>query len=318
MTRSNGFGLISVIGAAASMFVALGTTGVAHANELESCGGIFIAKGEVSCEYRPREECMTSCTTEEVQGACVAKINTDCEGGCTATATTECSSSCTDSCTTECTAQEAPPTCEELCVADCKGTCDGFCEGDGPCNACCNHNCDRKCARRCAGVEDPEPETACTTNCTEACNGSCTAQATVDCQLSCQTEVIQECETEMVETCETTCEDKGGAIFCDGQFVNASDIDACASELSAEIEIDLDIEADIDVDIDNDEGTPCENGGDDDDGDGACDEGNESVGEEIDEACTVSAVHPATYGGSAGAFGLLAAVAFMRARRRSR
>ena len=120
MTR-NGFGLISIIGAAAGVFAALGTTGVAHANELESCGGIFVAKGEVSCEYRPREECMTSCTTEEVQGACVAKISTECEGGCTATATTECESTCTDSCTTTCTEAEAPPTCEELCTADCKG-----------------------------------------------------------------------------------------------------------------------------------------------------------------------------------------------------
>jgi len=40
----NGFGLISLIGAAAGAFVSLGMTGVAHANELESCGGVFIAK----------------------------------------------------------------------------------------------------------------------------------------------------------------------------------------------------------------------------------------------------------------------------------
>lgn len=151
------------------------------------------------------------------------------------------------------------------------------------------------------------------TNCTEACSGSCTAQATVDCQLSCQTEVIQECETEMVETCETECEDKGGAIFCDGQFVNASDVEACASELSAEIEIDIDIQASVDIDINGGDGDDeCDAEADD------CEDGdNESVGEEIDKACTVSNVRPTTLGGSAGAFAAIAALAFMRTRRRN-
>ena len=92
----NGFGLVSIIGAGLSAFVGLATAGTAHANQLDSCGGIIVAKGEASCEYRPKEECMTSCTTQEVQGACVAKINTMCEGGCTATsATVECETSCT-------------------------------------------------------------------------------------------------------------------------------------------------------------------------------------------------------------------------------
>jgi hypothetical protein len=157
------------------------------------------------------------------------------------------------------------------------------------------------------------------TNCTEACSGSCTAQATVDCQLSCQTEVYEECETEMVETCETTCEEKGAAIFCDGQYINASDLEACASELSAEIEIDLDIQAAVDIDVDIDgegETEGCPEGTDDNDGDGACDEGNESVGEEIDEACTVSRIHATSLGGGASAFAALAALAFVRSRRR--
>jgi hypothetical protein len=55
----------------------------------------------------------------------------------------------------------------------------------------------------------------------------------------------------MVEKCETECETTGGAIFCDGQFVNVADVDDCAAELATEIEIevDLDIQADVDVDI---------------------------------------------------------------------
>jgi hypothetical protein len=311
MTR-NGFGLISIIGAGLSAFVGLATAGTAHANQLDSCGGIIVAKGEASCEYRPKEECMTSCTTAEVQGACVAKINTMCEGGCTATATVECESSCTDSCTTSCTEQETPPTCEEICTADCKEDfCAGFCDDDGQCNACCGTNCDRKCDRKCEGVEDPEPETACMTNCTEACSGSCSAQASTECHLDCQTEVYEECETEMVETCTTTCEDKGGALFCDGQFVSASDIDDCAADLEAELDIDIEIEIEGSVDVDINGGDDC------DDGEEDCDNDNESVGEEIDKACTVSSVRPTTLGGSAGAFAAIAALAFVRTRRRN-
>lgn len=316
MTR-NGLGLISLVGSLAGVVALSFAPRSAHAEELEACGGIFAAKGEVSCEIRPREECMTSCTTEEVQGACVAKVNTMCEGRCTQTATATCESTCNESCTTECTQQEAAPSCGALCVADCKATCDGFCEGDGPCNACCAHNCDRKCARKCKDAPEPEPAVACETHCTEACSGSCTAQATVQCQLDCQTEVIEECETEMVETCETTCEEKGAAIFCDGQFVNASSLESCVSELSAELEIDLDLQAAIDIDVNIDgDGAACPEGGDDDDGDGKCDEGNESIGEELDKVCTVSRVRGADLGAGAALFSLLTGLAIARIRRR--
>jgi MYXO-CTERM domain-containing protein len=58
----------------------------------------------------------------------------------------------------------------------------------------------------------------------------------------------------VVEKCRTDCRDKGGAIFCDGQFLNASNLADCADELRAEISIDLDIEveANIDTSIDTD------------------------------------------------------------------
>jgi len=46
------------------------------------------------------------------------------------------------------------------------------------------------------------------------------------------------CEQKMVERCDTECKDKGGAIFCDGQFVNAADAHDCADELKAKIKID--------------------------------------------------------------------------------
>jgi MYXO-CTERM domain-containing protein len=71
----------------------------------------------------------------------------------------------------------------------------------------------------------------------------------VQCQLDCQTQVYQDYEQRMVEQCDTECETTGGAIFCDGQFLNVTNIEDCAAELSAEIQIDVDLDIAADVDI---------------------------------------------------------------------
>jgi hypothetical protein len=83
----------------------------------------------------------------------------------------------------------------------------------------------------------------CTQTCSNACSGSCTATANVTCQQNCQTDVYTECETATIETCETKCMEEGGAIFCDGQFVNASNSRSCADEIKAKLSIDIDFGA---------------------------------------------------------------------------
>jgi hypothetical protein len=75
---------------------------------------------------------------------------------------------------------------------------------------------------------------------------------------------FQGCQTTVVETCTTQCQDEGGAIFCDGQFVNASNLRDCAAELAAEISIDVDIDLDVDVDADLDVDADVDSDGDDD------------------------------------------------------
>jgi hypothetical protein len=51
----------------------------------------------------------------------------------------------------------------------------------------------------------------------------------------------------MVEKCQTDCKQTGGAIFCDGQFLNADNVNSCADELSAKIKINVDIKASVSV-----------------------------------------------------------------------
>ena len=53
----------------------------------------------------------------------------------------------------------------------------------------------------------------------------------------------------MVEQCHTDCKDRGGAIFCDGQFLNVDSLDDCAAELSSKVSIDVDVSVDINAKV---------------------------------------------------------------------
>jgi hypothetical protein len=287
-------------------------TSPAHA-ELEACGGIFVS-GDASCGYKPKEECMTECMTVAVEESCVSEVYNSCETECTTTASTECENTCTSSCVNNCTTMtttETGPTCMDLCLADCDADDDDSCgraAHQGPCGRCKKYNCHKRCEARCG--DDPEPQkvtttTECMPTCTNACMASCTAKVNTQCQVDCQERTYTSCEQKMVERCETQCEDKGGAIFCNGQFVNAADVHDCADELKAKVKIDIDI-------------------------DDALDEAGESVGKaakdvkktvdknvDVDANCAVTNVR-AGRGGMWSLLALPVGLAFWRARRRAK
>jgi MYXO-CTERM domain-containing protein len=281
------------------------------AAELEACGGIFLS-GDAGCEYRPKEECMTECKTVAVEQSCVAEVYNECETSCTTTASTECENTCTTSCVDTCTTTSVttnPPSCIDLCLADCDTDGSGACGGSkhrGACGRCAKHTCAKKCEARCG--DSPEPEkvttvTECMPTCTEACSASCTAKVNTQCQVDCQERSYVQCEQKMVERCETECTQKGGAIFCDGQFVNASNASSCADELLAKIDIEVDI--DIDVDVEEAGNDAADTAGD----------VGDSVDEKVSDACAVTRV-----GGHGAAGGIVAlpllVLALARSRRR--
>lgn len=219
--------------------------------ELDACGGIFLSS-DASCGYKPKEECMTECMTVAVEESCVSEVYNECETSCTTTASTECEASCTTSCVDNCTTTtttENPPSCIDLCLADCDEDGGGACGGSthqSRCGRCAKHNCNKRCEDKCG--DDPEPAkvtttTECMPTCTNACMASCTAKVNTQCQVDCQERTYTSCEQKMVETCKTECKDKGGAIFCDGQFLNAVDVHDCADELKVKVKIDIDIDA---------------------------------------------------------------------------
>jgi hypothetical protein len=278
----------------------------AHA-DLKACGGIFLS-GDAACEYRPKEECMTECKTVAVEQSCVAQVYDSCQTSCTTSATTECQNSCTTSCVDECTTtttEEAGTSCMDLCLSDCDAADgDSYCGASkfkNACGRCKSHNCEKRCQAKCGDAEAPKKITTvteCMPTCTNACSASCTAKVNTQCQVDCQESTYVQCQDQMVQHCETECKDKGGAIFCDGQFVNADNADSCADELLAKLEIDIDIDATVKT-----VGTSTKRAADD-------------AGDAIDKACSVSGVGMQTRSTALGLLAPLAALALWRIKRR--
>jgi MYXO-CTERM domain-containing protein len=275
--------------------------------ELDACGGIFLS-ADAGCEYRPKQECMTQCMTVAVEESCVSEVYAGCESECTTTATEDCQNTCThscvDSCTTETTTAKAP-SCMDLCLSDCQSDDDDACGSathKGPCGRCQKHNCEKRCQDKCGGsAEQPTKVTTtteCMPTCTDACAASCTAKVNTQCQVDCQERTYTNCEQKMVEQCNTECKDKGGAIFCDGQFVNADNTQSCADELSAKLKINIDIDATL-----SSVGDSAENAA-------------SSVSKKVDKACSVAAVGGDSSQPALGMIASLFGLALWRVRRR--
>lgn len=241
---SNPTHIILSLGAAALL---LTLPSVARA-DLAACGGVYLSV-DAACEFVPTETCTTHCEDVAMETDCAARLYTTCEGECTATAEVACVETCTTDCTPVCTTHEAdptPPNAMGLCMSDCQQDCTDDCAGaanKGECRSSCAHTCGELCEKRCDG----DDSTTCAPRCDVACEGSCTAQASSACQVTCQSKQFTTCKTEQVQVCEKDCKETGGALFCDGQFLAVTDLQACADELFAELAIDVEINLDVDV-----------------------------------------------------------------------
>ena len=60
-----------------------------QAKSLDKCGGIFLSAA-ASCEFKPIQACMTTCTTTSVEQVCAQKTYTSCSNTCTTTETESC------------------------------------------------------------------------------------------------------------------------------------------------------------------------------------------------------------------------------------
>jgi MYXO-CTERM domain-containing protein len=171
------------------------------------------SKGEVtindttSCHFETSGGCSAKCTP--------LAFTATCGGSCSASADGACTSSCETTCNTECTKQPDTFTCKGYCTVDCQSGCASSCSGD-TCSTQCQASCDTRCAEKCTVHEGA---TDCTTKCQDSCTGACTVKANIACDV--------DCTSALTGGCTAKCSQPKGGLFCDGQYIDISDVSDC-------------------------------------------------------------------------------------------
>jgi hypothetical protein len=241
---------IAIVAATAALSLSVAALPEARANHLVACGGVLL-DATASCVVLATDACTAECAPVAVENVCAYRLTSTCESTCVSDADPVCRTDCDTTCVPECTANATePPNCMGLCMSDCQQDCTSTCAldpGEEHCRASCAHVCSNDCHEKC----DAEPATTCDPVCTTACWGSCEGQANMDCQVTCQDERFVSCESDVVAECRADCDAAGGGIFCDGQFLATSDLQACADALLSElaISVDLSVTAQADADV---------------------------------------------------------------------
>ncbi len=206
----------------------------AQAQSAESCGNFDFSSG-ISCKIEVEGGCQAQCTPLKFEAACT--------GGCSVEADTQ----CVDSCGTQCVLTCDPSLLD--CFAGCHSECDAptqeLCESNGTRDDCADvaiAECDIHCNESCE-----VPPSDCQEHCNRCCTGSCTTQVNFDCNLS--------CFAELEGGCDVQCAKPNGALFCNGQYVNASDIEECILYLSQQgIDVDVSARGSVTCDLSGCEG----------------------------------------------------------------
>jgi hypothetical protein len=205
---------------------------------IEACNNIDIS-GNAKCEVVVEGGCVARCEPVSFQATCSAELYAKCDGQCTANASVDCQATCSADCSAKCTVDPGSFECRGGCEANCGGKCDGYCAASanaGECRAQCKATCSGECDASCSGTK---PEASCDAKCEASCSGSCDAQANLDCQVNCQASGFAKCETDLQGGCEAQCTSPDGALFCDGQFIDASELRGCLDYLEGVLKIDV-------------------------------------------------------------------------------
>jgi MYXO-CTERM domain-containing protein len=229
-----------VIGALALVTPLFTASEAQAAASLESCGNIHV-EAEAECKVEVEGGCTARCEPVNFTAACAAELKASCDGDCNVEASAECSGSCNADCMAECEVTPAEFNCTASCQADCSADCSGRCAADSD-SAKCEASCKATCSGDCdASCNVTPPEANCEAKCSASCEGSCKAEANVDCQIDCQADGYVDCEAELTGGCETQCSKPEGALFCDGQYVDAgNNLEECFAALKAIFDIDVD------------------------------------------------------------------------------
>lgn len=191
------------------------------------CGKFALdASGSLSCKIEVEGGCKAQCTPLSFKAGCT--------GGCTASASTSCTGSCGEQCIAECNPELLD--CFAGCHAECDADVQALCEAKDP-NANCAEQAVAQCDMHCETACEVPPSN-CQDHCITCCNGGCQTVANFDCDF--------DCFAELKGGCDVQCSKPSGAIFCNGQYVYASDISACIQYLATQgIEVDASASATV-------------------------------------------------------------------------
>lgn len=229
---------IQLLLGALALSVPLLSASEAQAASLSSCGDVFVA-GEAKCEVYVEGGCTAMCEPVSFQASCAAELKASCDGECTASADVECQGTCAADCSARCDVDPGSLNCEADCQGSCSADCSGRCAADSnsaECQASCEATCSGTCNANCTGTP---PEADCDAKCEASCQGSCEAEANLDCQIMCQASGFADCQADLQGGCEAQCSKPEGAMFCDGQFVNTSNLQDCIAALKAYFDIEV-------------------------------------------------------------------------------
>lgn len=205
--------LVSVSSALFAFF----TAALASADE-NPCGKFDFSSG-IDCTVEIKGGCMAQCTPVNFEVAC--------SGGCTASADISCTGDCEVQCNAQC--NPAQLDCTAGCDAECESRCNAECTLDD-CSEECAATCNADCSASCTGTA-----ASCQANCQECCHGACTATANINCDVDCYADLRGGCEVQ--------CERPEGALFCNGQYVAASDVNACIEYIQQNWDGKVDVSA---------------------------------------------------------------------------
>ncbi len=191
------------------------------ARAADPCGKFDLANG-IDCHIEVKGGCQANCTP--------LKFTAQCDGGCTAMATQTCSGDCETTCVQQCDPNHLD------CIAGCHTECEQpfitECQQQHPERDCVEDakaSCTMHCRSACGVTVD-----SCLQHCQECCGGACTSSVNMDCDLK--------CFAELEGGCNVQCEAPSGALFCNGQYVYASDVEQCIQWLATQ-GIDVNVEA---------------------------------------------------------------------------
>jgi len=185
------------------------------------CGKFDFDKNGLGCEVRVSAGCEADCTS--------LNFTAGCEGGCTLAGSAACIGPCGQNCTNQC--GPAPLDCEQGCHDECEQPFIQDCQAkhsDRDCVGDAKASCTSYCTKKCAANTD----TSCSKVCETCCDGACTSQINMDCDISCYAKLEGGCKVQ--------CQAPEGALFCNGQYVGATDVQSCINALITQgLQIDV-------------------------------------------------------------------------------